>query len=175
MCHIHTETTSVWYKINSMEMSLEAATVHCSGVQGNRTPGQPSHLTGFLHTLGSVFEFSHQILKKKKRQHIFFPIRKKLSRMKATWKNISTWQNRLKRFKQPNYFLFFFTFQGESSVFGYIFSALDCYGIKSFWIFFYLNPHYLISIQCVTQAKSHGFLFYFIKAQCEKASSLSRI
>lgn len=37
---------------------------------GNRTPAQPSHLTGFLHTFGSVFEFPHQILKS---TDTFFP------------------------------------------------------------------------------------------------------
>lgn len=53
-------------------MPLETGEVRCFVLQerrGNWTPA--SHLTGFLHTLGSVFQLSHQILKNKQPPIIF--------------------------------------------------------------------------------------------------------
>lgn len=62
---------NVRYKRSYREMSNAAGSCYGSVLcgAGNRTPA--SHLTGFLHTLGSVFELSHQILEreKKKKQH----------------------------------------------------------------------------------------------------------
>lgn len=154
MCHIHTETPNVRYKINSIEMSLEAATVHCSGVQGNRTPGQPSHLTGFLHTLGSVFEFSHQILKKKKKTAHFFSNQEKIIEDEGDVEKYQHLTKSVEKGSSNPIFFFFLDFNGKV-VFLAIFSALDCYGIKSFWIFLFEST--LISMQCVTQVKPHGF------------------
>lgn len=60
---------NVRYKRSYREMSNVAGSCYGSVLcgAGNRTPA--SHLTGFLHTLGSVFELSHQILEEKKTAH----------------------------------------------------------------------------------------------------------
>lgn len=50
-------------------MSLGADAFQCSVAKKRRRNGTPaSHLTGFLYTLGSIFELSHQILEKKKKR-----------------------------------------------------------------------------------------------------------
>lgn len=39
--------------------------VLCDAGEAQKQDTAPSHLTGFLHTLGGVFQLSHQILKKR--------------------------------------------------------------------------------------------------------------
>lgn len=47
--------------------------VLCGAGEAQKQDTAPSHLTGFLHTLGGIFQLSHQILKKEARTLKCFP------------------------------------------------------------------------------------------------------